>query len=46
PENHDYLYFVDNVENFGYHKFAKDLVQHNRNKEQYIRWINAQQIKR
>ncbi len=46
PENHDYLYFVANVENFGYHKFAKDLVQHNRNKEQYIRWINAQQIKR
>ncbi len=46
PEKHDYYYFVANVENFGYHKFAKDLVQHNRNKEQYIRWINSQKINR
>lgn len=46
PEKHDYLYFVANVENFGYHKFAKTLAQHNRNKEQYVRWINAQNINR
>ncbi|MCJ7468371.1 MAG: endolytic transglycosylase MltG [Maribacter sp.] len=46
PEKHDYYYFVANVENFGYHKFAKDLGQHNRNKEQYIRWINSQKINR
>ncbi|NKI25969.1 endolytic transglycosylase MltG [Arenibacter sp. 6A1] len=46
PEKHDYLYFVANVENFGYHKFAKTLSQHNRNKEQYVRWINAQKINR
>lgn len=46
PEKHDYYYFVANVENFGYHKFAKSLSQHNQNKEQYIRWINAQSIKR
>ncbi|MBU2996010.1 endolytic transglycosylase MltG [Cellulophaga baltica] len=45
-EKHDYYYFVANVENFGYHKFAKTLSQHNRNKEQYIRWINSQKIKR
>lgn len=45
-EKHDYLYFVANVERFGYHKFAKTLMQHNRNKEQYIRWLNEQQIKR
>ena len=45
-EKHDYLYFVANVENFGYHKFAKTLAQHNRNKEQYIRWVNQQNIKR
>ncbi len=45
-EKHDYLYFVANVENFGYHMFAKSLAQHNRNKEQYIRWINKQKIKR
>ncbi len=46
PEEHDYLYFVANVENFGYHKFAKTLAQHNRNKEQYVRWINSQKINR
>lgn len=45
-EKHDYLYMVANVENFGYHKFAKTLTQHNQNKVQYIRWINAQKINR
>jgi len=45
-EDHDYYYFVADVENFGYHKFAKNLVQHNRNKAQYIRWINSQNINR
>ena len=45
-EQHDYYYFVANVENFGYHKFAKNLAQHNQNKEQYVRWINAQKINR
>ncbi len=45
-EDHDYYYFVANVEKFGYHKFAKNLQQHNRNKEQYIRWINSQNINR
>lgn len=46
PEKHSYYYFVANVENFGYHKFAKTLVQHNRNKQQYIRWINKQKVNR
>lgn len=46
PEKHDYYYMVANVENFGYHMFAKDLAQHARNKVQYVRWINAQKIKR
>ncbi len=45
-EEHDYYYFVADVENFGYHKFARNLTQHNRNKEQYIRWINSQNINR
>lgn len=45
-EKHDYLYFVADVENFGYHKFAKTLAQHNRNKVQYIQWVNAQKINR
>lgn len=46
PEKHQYHYMVANVENFGYHKFAETLAQHNRNKVQYIRWINAQNINR
>tara|TARA_R110000796_G_scaffold252619_2_gene388763 strand:+ start:12282 stop:13325 length:1044 start_codon:yes stop_codon:yes gene_type:complete len=46
PEKNDYYYFVANVENFGYHKFAKTLAQHNKNKEQYVRWINSQNINR
>ena len=46
PEKHEYYYMVADVENFGYHKFAKSLAQHNRNKVQYVRWINAQKIKR
>jgi len=45
-EDHDFYYFVANVKNFGYHKFAKTLAQHNRNKQEYIRWINNQGIKR
>lgn len=45
-EQHEYYYFVANVENFGYHKFAKTLSQHNQNKVQYIRWVNAKNIRR
>ena len=45
-EKHDYLYFVANVDNFGYHKFAKTLAQHNRNKAEYVRWISQQGVNR
>ena len=45
-EEHDYFYFVADVENFGYHKFAETLTQHNRNKRQYVEWINQQNITR
>ncbi|WP_350285528.1 endolytic transglycosylase MltG [uncultured Croceitalea sp.] len=45
-EEHNYLYFVADVSNFGYHMFAKTLAQHNRNKEQYVRWLNNQNISR
>ena len=45
-EKHDYFYFVANVQNFGYHKFAKTLSQHNANKREYVRWINQQKINR
>jgi len=46
PEKHNYIYMVANVEDFGYHKFAETAAQHNRNKQQYIRWIDAQKITR
>lgn len=45
-QDHDYFYFVADTENFGYHKFAETLAQHNRNKQAYIRWINKQGINR
>ena len=45
-EQHDYYYMVANVENFGYHKFAKTLAQHNRNRQEYVRWINSKGVNR
>ena len=45
-ENHDYFYFVADVKNFGYHKFAKTLSQHNVNRQEYVKWINQQGVKR
>ncbi|TRO67024.1 endolytic transglycosylase MltG [Christiangramia sabulilitoris] len=45
-EDHDFYFFVADVENFGYHKFAKTLAQHNRNKREYVSWINEQGVKR
>lgn len=45
-EKHDYYYFVADITNFGYHKFAKNLSQHNRNREEYVRWINQQGVNR
>ncbi|WP_034058017.1 endolytic transglycosylase MltG [Lacinutrix jangbogonensis] len=45
-EKHNYIYFVANVKNFGYHKFAKTLSQHNVNKREYVRWINKQGVNR
>ena len=45
-EKHDYLFMVANVQNPGYHKFAKSLAQHNRNRAEYVRWINSQGVNR
>lgn len=45
-EKHDYYYFVADVQNFGYHKFAKTLAQHNANAAAYRRWIQAQNVNR
>lgn len=46
PESHGYYYFVADVTNFGYHKFSKNLAQHNANKAEYVRWVNSQGLKR
>jgi UPF0755 protein len=46
PENHEYYYFVADVSNFGYHKFAKTLAQHNANKIEYVKWVNSQGLNR
>ncbi len=45
-EKHDFYYFVADVENFGYHKFAKTLTQHNNNKNEYVRWLAQHDINR
>ena len=45
-EAHDYYYFAANVKDFGYHKFAKTLSQHNQNAREYQTWMNSQNINR
>ena len=45
-EHHNYYYFVADITNFGYHNFAKNLAQHNRNKKEYVRWISKQKVVR
>lgn len=46
PEKHDFFYFVADVENFGFHKFARTYAQHLVNSKAYHQWINSQGIKR
>lgn len=43
-EKHDYLYFAANAEKLGYHKFAKNLSQHNANAREYQRYLSSQGI--
>jgi UPF0755 protein len=45
-QKHDYFYMCVNIEKFGYHKFAKSLAQHNRNRTKYQKWLNKKGIKR
>lgn len=45
-ESHGYYYFVADVKNFGYHKFAETFSQHRRNKREYVRWISEQGVNR
>mgnify|MGYP003562376444 FL=1 len=46
PETHNYIYFCASVTNFGYHEFAVTGAQHEVNRQKYVKWINAQGIKR
>lgn len=45
-ERHNYYYFVADTQNFGYHKFAKTLSEHNRNARLYRQWIDSQGVRR
>lgn len=41
-ENHEYIFMAADPERPGYHSFAKNLNEHNRNRAEYIRWIRRQ----
>lgn len=45
-EKHDFFYFVADVDRPGYHKFSKTLRAHNRNRQEYVRWVNKMGINR
>jgi len=45
-EKHNYLYFVASTINPGYHLFAKNLREHNKNKKVYTKWLRKQNIYR
>lgn len=45
-DTHNFLYFVANPEQPGYHTFAKTYRQHLRNSKAYYRWINSQKLYR
>jgi UPF0755 protein len=45
-QKHDYLYMCVNVDKVGFHAFASDLTQHNKNARKYHRWLNKQGIRR
>ena len=45
-EKHNYIFFVADPYNRGYHLFARNLAEHNRNKRVYTRWLNSRGIYR
>jgi UPF0755 protein len=45
-EQHRYLYFVANPNNPGYHLFAKNGREHNRNKKIYTNWLDRNRVYR
>ena len=44
-ENNSYIYMCASPERVGYHAFARNLSEHNKNRRAYIRWINSRNIK-
>ena len=45
-EKHNYIFFVADPYNRGYHLFARNLTEHNQNKKVYTRWLNNRGIYR
>ena len=45
-ERHDFLYFVANPSQPGYHLFATNVRSHNRNKKVYTDWLNSNRVYR
>ncbi|MGJ5642109.1 endolytic transglycosylase MltG [Formosa sp. S-31] len=45
PEKHDYYYFAADAERLGFHRFAKNLSQHNANARAYQNYLNRQGIR-
>ena len=45
-EKNNYLFMVADPSNRGYHLFASNLSEHNKNRRAYIRWINSRGIYR
>ena len=45
-KKHEYIFFVADPYNRGYHLFARNLSEHNRNKKVYTRWLNSRGIYR
>ena len=46
PESHDYLFFVVDPKNPGYHLFASTYNVHLANRKVYVRWLNDNRIMR
>ena len=46
PSSHNFIFFVADVSNTGYHLFSRTLVEHNRKKRQYTKWLKENRIKR